>query len=466
MNESLEYIKPKTTKKYMVLFVFAFLLACVLFFGFRAYGLTKKMIVSKSTSASPLLSGKSGIWNDNTEISKLGYGDRRINVLILGVGGENHPGGSLTDTMQVISIDPKNKEASMLSIPRDLYVKVKGYGGTKVNAVLSIGNTDYSNSGKEKVSVKSPISEMNFDLVKSTVGSFLGVPIHYCVIVNFDAFQKIIDIVGGVDVDVKKDLFDPLFPDKYVTGYDPLYIKKGQHHFDGETALKYARSRETTSDFDRARRQQEIIVALKEKVTQRENLVSPSKISQMLGVLSDNIKTDLQLSEINALAQIGKGIDTTKIQNKVLDDSADGYLYSDKYDEMYVLVPNDSTLKEIHGFIRQYFKDPLFAEEKAIVSVTGTVNNNYSKTKLVKDLTELGYNIAPSTDDTSSTGYATSKYPKTFIYDYSNGKKSATIDYLKEYFSGDIQIIVLNEKNKTYDIEIVIGDDYQSIIKK
>ncbi|HRY59827.1 MAG TPA: LCP family protein [Patescibacteria group bacterium] len=468
MEESLEYIKPNKSRKYIIFFIFIFLLACVLFFGFRAYGLTKKMIVSKSSNASPLLSGDGDIWNNNAAISKLEYGDRRINVLLMGIGGDNHPGGNLTDTMQVISIDPKNKEAAMLSVPRDLYVKVKNYGGTKINAVLSLNNSDYASTG----SAKNINKEMDFSLVKSTVGDFLGVPIHYCVLVNFDAFKKIIDIVGGVDVNVKEDLYDPLYPDKYVAGYEAFYLKKGEHHLDGEMALKYARSRETTSDFDRARRQQEIIIALKEKVKQRENLVSPTKISQILSVLADNIKTDLQLSEINGLVQIGKQISSSKIQNKVLDDSADGVLYADKYEEMYVLVPKDSTLKEVHSFIRQYFKDPLFAEEKAKVLVSGSVKNVYKENAVIKELSGLGYNLvsSPSISDTTTNTQTNStedkKYPKSFIYDYSNGSKPATMDYLKAYFGKDMPVIVLNEKDKNYDIEIIIGDDYQSIVNK
>lgn len=448
MVEELEIVEPKkrSLKKVITFFVFLLLFVAIAFFGYKAYSLTKKVIVNRNGGGSPYLTGDLDSWIKGDGLEKLAVGDRRINILLLGVGGENHPGGNLTDTIMVASIDPKNKEVAMLSIPRDLYVKVKGYGSTKINAVMSIDDGEVKNG------------EKNYELIKGTVSDFLGVPIHYFALVNFDGFKKIIDIAGGVDIDVKKDLYDPMYPDENVLGYDPFYVEAGQRHFDGDEALKYARSRETTSDFDRARRQQEVIVAVKEKLTQKENMLSPKKISQVMSVLADNLKTDLQLGELEALAGLAKEIKSENIHQKVLDDSADGPLYSDRYDEMYVLVPKDSTLKGVHLFVSQYFKDPFLADENAKIVITNGTKSEYLKNKIVQDIEDAGFNISDSSTKDSK------EFKKTFIYDYTNGKKKGTSGFLKEYFGNSVEIISLDSKeNKegVADFEIILGSDYQ-----
>jgi LCP family protein required for cell wall assembly len=451
MVEEVEIIEPQKINRKKIVFSFAiiFLVICVLFFGARAYNMTKKIIISPSENASPYLLG------GNTDISKLSQGDRRINILLMGLGGDSHPGGNLTDTMLIASIDPKNKEVAMISVPRDLFIKVPNYGSYKINSVFSL--QDYST---EDVTSSQTTKKKNIDgnmaLMKKTISSFLGVPIHYAAVINFEGFKKIIDALGGVDINVTKELYDPYFPDQYVLGYDPFFVNKGLNHMDGETALKYARSRETTSDFDRSRRQQEVIMAAKEKAVSTFN---PRKISQIVDILSDSLRTDMQLSEMNELFSIARDINKDKIKTKVLDDSADGLLYADKYDDMYVLVPNDPTLKEIHDFVSQYFKDPLLAEENPKILITNSTKNEYLAAQVLDNLKSFGYDVVIN-KTSNETGANSKTYEKTFIYDYSNNKKKYTIDFLKEYFS-NIPVVTLDEKNKGYDIEIIIGSDFK-----
>lgn len=451
MVEELEIIELKKVSRKRVVFgfVIVFLISCILFFGFRAYNMTKKIITSPSETASPYL------LDSNTDITKLSQGDRRINILLMGIGGDNHPGGNLTDTMLVASIDPKNKEVAMISVPRDLYIKVPNYGSYKINSVFSLQDYNSKDTNNSQNTKREAI-DGNIALIKKTISDFLGVPIHYAVVINFDGFKKVIDILDGVDINVTKEIYDPYFPDKYVDGYDPFYMKEGLNHMDGETALKYARSRETTSDFDRSRRQQEVIMAAKEKAVATFN---PRKISQIVDILSDNLRTDMQLSEMNELFSIAKDINQNKIKTKVLDDSADGLLYADKYDGMYVLVPNDSTLKEIHNFVSQYFKDPLLASENAKIIITNSTKNEYLATGVLDELKTFGYDVAVNKTDTKNSSDSKA-YEKTFIYDYSNNKKQYTIDFLEKYFT-NIPIVRLDEKNKGYDIEIIIGSDFK-----
>jgi polyisoprenyl-teichoic acid--peptidoglycan teichoic acid transferase len=439
VEAEIEIIQPKK-RNWKRLFLVAFILllgSSIAFFGARAYTLTKQIVVSRSTNASPLLSGDSNILGDNLEV-----GDRRINILLLGQGGENHPGGNLTDTMLVASVDTKNKEVSMLSVPRDLHIKVEGFGYQKINSVLSLGTSNPKDDDYKK-----------YELVKNTVSNFLGVPIHYFALVNFDGFKEIIDIIGGVDVYVEEDFYDPYFPDANVEGYDPLFVEKGLNHMDGAAALKYARSRETTSDFDRSRRQQEIIVAVKNKILEKESYTSASKISQIINILKDNLKTDMQLSEIEQLLKLTKGISKDKIYKKVLDDSAGGLLYADNLEGMYVLSPIDPSLKQVHAFVKQYFRDPFIVSENSRLSITDGAGNKNAVKDLKEKLNSVGFTVADSNNQDEK------KYTKTFIYDYTNGKNKYTSEFLKDYLDG-ATVITLDEKNKGADFEIVLGEDY------
>jgi len=177
------------------------------------------------------------------EVQQLqGEADGRVNILLIGMGGTGHKGGLLTDTIMVLSIKPEAKQAALLSIPRDLYVPIPGAGSAKINSAHALGEQRETGTGPA--------------LAKSVVGTVLDLPIHYYIRVDFAGFTKLIDAVDGLDINVEKAIADPFYPDERTEGYAPFYLKAGPKHMDGKLALKYARSRETTSDFDRARRQQ------------------------------------------------------------------------------------------------------------------------------------------------------------------------------------------------------------------
>lgn len=459
MESEIEIISlPKRNYKKIVLgFLAVFLVFLVVFFGWRAYNLTKKIIVAKSSSASPYLSGGDDL--AKTDISKFESGDRRINILLLGKGGEDHPGGNLTDTIQVVSIDPKNKEVAILSIPRDLYIKVDGLGSHKINSIYTLAKNNDLDKNIESENEDKKSSEddsKSLNLMKQVTGDLLGVPIHYAAVLNFDGFKKIIDILGGIEINVTEEIYDPYFPDKYVLGYEEFYVEKGINQFDGEQALKYARSRETTSDFDRSKRQQEILIAAKDKALKVMNV---KKLSQILNVLSENLKTDLQLGEIEELSKIAAGIKTENIKTKVLDDAEDGLLYADKYEEMYVLLPKDDSLKQMHIFISQFFKDPLIVEEKARIAISSSTKGKTYAHKIYDELVSFGYNVK------LTESAVLEEHSKSFIYDYSYGNKPATLSFLKKYLN-NIPVVTLDEKDSPADLEIIIGDDYKTNIAK
>jgi len=234
----------------------------------------------------------------------------RVNILILGLDQrEGEPGPWRTDTMMVLTVDPENKTAGLLSIPRDLWVHIPAYDKwDRINTAHFWGELNKYPGGGPALAMK-------------TVYEFLGEPIHYYIRVNFSGFVRAIDLIGGVDVYVEEDIYDPKYPDNNY-GYEPLYIPAGQHHFDGEMALKYVRTRHGSSDFDRLRRQQQVIMAARDRVMRLDLLPKLlPKLPQLMRELSDAVQTDLQLDELMRLAKLAGEIEPDHIQMAVIDSS-------------------------------------------------------------------------------------------------------------------------------------------------
>jgi LCP family protein required for cell wall assembly len=161
------------------------------------------------------------------------------------------PGPSRTDTMILIVADPSTDSAALISIPRDLWVPIPGHGRNRINTANFFGDADQPGNG--------PL------LAKRVVSENFGVPVQYYVRIRFQGFVDVIDTLGGITVDVPRDLDDDHYPTPDY-GTQKIHIAAGVQHMDGETALIYARSRYSTSDFDRARRQQQILLAAYDKL--------------------------------------------------------------------------------------------------------------------------------------------------------------------------------------------------------
>jgi len=208
--------------------------------------------------------------------------------------------------MIVLTVDPATKTAGMISIPRDLWVPIPGFGENRINTALFLGDLNgYPGGGPA--------------LAKKTVQLNFGIPIHYYVRVNFVGFEKVIDAIGGIDIQVPKEINDPKYPDDNF-GYDPLYIPAGHHHMDGELALKYARTRHGNSDFDRINRQQQVIMAMRDRVMQLGLLPRMlPRLPQLVDSMGDAIQTDIPLSELWALGQLAREIDRDHIKARAID---------------------------------------------------------------------------------------------------------------------------------------------------
>jgi LCP family protein required for cell wall assembly len=228
------------------------------------------------------------------------------NVLLLGI---DRRGGSdwayRTDTIMIIGVDPSSRGATMLSIPRDLQLAIPGYGQDRINTANVYGYLrNYPGGGPA--------------LLQATVEANFGIPIDGYLMVDFRAFERIVDALGGIDVDVQEPLHDTRYPDPRPGdphAFKTIHFDAGLQHMDGRRALEYARSRMSTSDFDRARRQQQILLAIRGKLL---SLGAIPRWPALAAAILEAVKTDLGLGEMAILGLFAMRTDPAKVEQVVL----------------------------------------------------------------------------------------------------------------------------------------------------
>ena len=246
------------------------------------------------------------------------------NLLLLGQGDAGHDGQDLTDTMMIASIDPTTKSVVMLSLPRDLYLlDTKNMGRGRINGMYQ----GYKHLLRTTIKqTEADASQVAMVELADELGKLLGMKIHHTVKVDFIGFVKAVDAVGGFEIDVPADLVDTQYPNERENGYTTFIVRAGLQQFDGSTALKYARSRHSTSDFDRSARQQMVLKALADKLKQDGVMAHPDRILSLWNILSENMETTMTLRELIGLAELGTEIDRSNILSMQLNDQV-GYTY-------------------------------------------------------------------------------------------------------------------------------------------
>lgn len=359
-----------------------------------------------------------------------GEGDGRVNILLLGNGGDGHDGPDLTDTMMVASIDPVNKTAALLSVPRDLWVKMPtNFMGNyqKINAAYEAGK--YSYLGKQDASnANTPAVEAGFKSADQAVSQVLGITIHYNAVVDFAAFKQAVDTVGGITVNVPEQLYDPTMA--WENNWNPVLAKAGVQQMNGKQALLYARSRETSSDFARGQRQRLLITAIKQKVTSVGTLSNPVKISQLLGAFGNNAVTDMSLSDAVRLYDLTKGISDSSIQSLDLVTAPNSFITTGNMNGTSIDEPKAGLFNysAIQSYVRSTLKDGYITKENAQLTVlNGTSVAGLATTK-ANELKSYGYNVT-KVDNAPTTSYA-----KTVIVDLTNGADKYTRHYLENRY--------------------------------
>ena len=451
--------KIKSISK-LITYVLIIFIILLIFFGVD-------IITSGENLAQTL--GNVGLWGQikhliGSEDKKLdGEDEDRINILLLGMGGIEHEGPYLTDTMILASFKPSTKQVALISIPRDLTVPIPGYGWRKINNANSIGEVNNPGAGGE--------------LAKQVISQVFDIPIHYYVRIDFAGFKKIVDDLGGVTIEVENTLDDEYYP---VPGketattterYEHLYIEAGKTQMDGELALKYVRSRQAKgiegSDFARSKRQQQVLTAVKEKGLSFGTLANPYKVSRIMDTLAQHLSTDLEVWEIIRLFNLGKDVDQESFIHRVFDDSPTGLLYSALTEEgAFILQPKAGDFSELQLVVKNIFDPELAAkmQPKRIEIQNGTKINGLAS-QTAQYLQSLGYQV------TRLKNAPTQDYQKTVIYNLAENPEDKTTAELADLLKAEVaqtipdwaEATTTSQVSPYTDILIILGQDRKDL---
>ncbi|MBI1908370.1 LCP family protein [Candidatus Uhrbacteria bacterium] len=377
-----------------------------------------------------------------------GEADDRINFLLMGIGGAGHDGPQLADTMIFGSFKPSTHELGMLSIPRDLYVSIPGYGNGKINHANAYGEQKGDGEG--------------IKLASDVVETVTGQPIHYAVRVDFNGFEKLIDELGGIDVYVENSFTDAQYPEyEGSPTYITVSFERGWTHMDGETALQFARSRHGNNgegtDFARGARQQKILLAVKDKALSAGVLLNPAKLTRLLDTLNDHIDTNLTFWEMVKLAKYAPNVDTNAITMQVLDTSPESPLYACTGCEAYIILPKADDWSDVHEIAETLFVSDGTASAEIVPATLPDVPAVKVEVQNGTAISGLAYQTAQRLDGSSfevvTIGNATDRtYARTTIYDLTDGRKSAELASLKEFLGADV---IMSHEGWVYADDVV-----------
>lgn len=362
--------------------------------------------------------------------SDLKNDDGRVNVLVAGNSADDlgHNGGELTDSIMLLSLNTKNNTALMLSIPRDLWVSQPDGGShSKINAVYP--NSDMSG-------------------LATTVEDVTGLNVHYNALVNYTAFKDLVDAVGGINITIKSDnpkgIYDSSLDYTSRTCCAIAKYPNGSVDLNGKQALNLARARGEgygsygfpSADYTRTQHQRQMLLAIKTKAVQPSVIANPLKISSLVDAVGKNVKTDLQIGELQSLFYYLKKVDNAKIDSYNIDTLKGGsthLLTGDTIAGQSVQIPaagiDDFT--DIQMNLKKIFSaGPLVKENAGIVILNATDAIGLAKQQKNK-LFDQGANVL-------LVGDANANQPKTTIIDNSQGQKPNTLAYLKKTYNATV----------------------------
>lgn len=394
-----------------------------------------------------------------SQIKLKGMSDNRINILLLGIAGKGKPGNNLTDTIMIASVNTKTGKVALLSIPRDLYVEIPEMNyQNKINSVYEYGLQNFPGD-----------AENSMEPMKKVIKNITSLDIDYWAVINFDGFQKAVDAIGGINITNERDILDTRYPGPNYS-YETFELSKGFHHLDGATALKYARMRhnDPESDFGRAKRQQQVMQAVKNKIFSTGTLLNAVAINKFLNTLGENVKTNISSSEFGDFLTLIKNLDTNNINNVVLDAwKKDSLLRGSHMAGISALIPRVGNWSEIQDLAQNIFDTneitrtrEEIAKENALVVVinrsgSSVVMNQINK--LLKD--SFGYrNVVVLSDSGKNIN------GETLVYDLTGKNKPFTQNELmKKLPAKNGGVLETKDKNSlgnvSADLVLIIGQD-------
>ena len=307
--------------------------------------------------------------------------DNKINILILGIGGGNHDGPNLTDTIILATLDQKSNKITLSSIPRDLWMPSLEANDKKINSAYAYGEAVRKGGG-------------GLALAEAAIRRITGQDVDYGIRIDFSGFVKAVDIVGGLDINVENSFDDYQYPingkeddpcgktseelqilasasaeqqvQELSCRYKHLHFNKGLQRMDGEIALEFVRSRHAIgnegSDFARSKRQEKVIKAFKDKILSAETLINPAKILDLYNVLKGSIDTDIKQDEFDDFVRLAQKMKQAKINSAVVDTGDEQAkrqgllihpLITSEYNLEWVLIPRlgNGNFTEIQKYI-------------------------------------------------------------------------------------------------------------------
>lgn len=435
-GEKIAALKKKKKSKW----VFKFFIFLTIFIITSGIVFSTQIIISDQNSESwiykiPLLgSFKHLVESADKELK--GQDKDRINILLLGMGGKYHEGGYLTDTIMLASLQPSTEKIALLSIPRDLSIPVENMGWRKINNINAYAEVETQGSGGLAAS--------------QAISDILDIPVDYYVRIDFEGFINIVDELGGLKIYVDNTLDDYKYPimgqeeaEPYESRFEHLHIDEGLIKMDGELALKYVRSRHAAgvegSDFARARRQQKVLSAIKDKVFSMRILFKPRMVTGIINELEEHVSTNLKIWEIVKIWELFKDIKTENIFTKVLDNSPDGMLVDLIAEEgAYVLVPRYGDFAEIQYLFNNIFSDAPTQFKEKVLSENATIEVrngtwiNGLASQVAVDLEKYGFDVIRIGNSSRKN------FQKSVIYDLTFGEKIESLAILKDKTSANV----------------------------
>ncbi|HEX6548187.1 MAG TPA: LCP family protein [Candidatus Dormibacteraeota bacterium] len=399
---------------------------------------------------------------------KLSHG-QRVNLLLLGYGGDENDAPYLTDSMMVVAIDPSSHRAMEVSVPRDLVVSIDAFRShppalEKINAAYEIGMDDASWPAKRP---EYEGRKAGGRLAMDTVGRVTGLQFDGFLAMDFKGFRDLVSALGGVQVCLDQRLDDNLYPD-----YHDGYIKGGIHFpagcqtVDGEQALQLARSRhaiqpEQASDYGRARRQQLLLSAIRSKAS---SLDAVSRAPQLLDALQKNFVTSLDLPDMQALYRWGAHLSDGSIGHFGISeaDLLDAFQFRKGTcgdPGVWVLCPIDPSFGAVKAFFAALFVDPKVLAEAAPVEVanaSATLDDLGSRVTNV--LRPLGFQVADPIRRRTQE--------RSTVYDFSGGRYPETARWMAAYFGANVVTVTpatpapAGAPPGTGGVVVLLGRDY------
>ena len=382
-------------------------------------------------------------------------GRERLNILL--IGSDEQGGGHNTDTLITVSIDPVTKQVAMFSLPRDT-VDVPIPPGPARNvwgrSYASKINAFFVNNRRRADLWPGNDRTRGYNGLKAVIGELYDLDIRYFVEVNFEGFKQVVDAVGGVTINVQVPVVDDAFPGS--TGRaQRLYIPSGLQHMDGEQALRYARSRHTSTDFDRGARQQRVLLSLQQQVDPQ--ILLP-RLPELVDALKRAVRTDIPLDQLDELLGLAAEIDTSNIRSYVFapplysqDTCSDprGCVVIPKIDRIKAAVKNAFTEDPRDEALRE-----TLAGEGAAVWVLNGTNTQNRGSRLAGYLEYHG--LAASAPRGKPDGAVPARTVVT-VYNGASERIPATIAYLEALF--DVTVKTATDPAVRADVVVTIGRD-------